>query len=102
MKDNPFSLHKRDNLILHQPDLCIYPITRNEKFKRNDFNIWAKCIKSYIYKKAFNSLGIIRYSIFMSWAEDSSIVFIIFNTAHSFKFIHKYGIIHISLFQLLL
>ena len=51
MKDNPFSRHKRDNLILHQPELGNYPLTRNGKFKNNDFNIWAKCIKSYIYIK---------------------------------------------------
>ena len=31
----------------------------------------------------------------MSWAEDTSIIFIIFNYAQSFKFINKYGIIHI-------
>ena len=95
MEDNPFSLHKKNNLIFHQPELGIYPISRNGKMRCNDFNIWAKCIKTYIYKKAVNSLGILRYSIFMSWHEDTSIVFIIFNIAQSFKFIHKYGIIHI-------
>ena len=95
MEDNPFSLHKKNNLILHQPELGIYPISRKGILKKNDFMIWAKCIKTYIYKKAVNSLGILKYSIFMSWHEDISIAFIIFNIAQSFKFIHKYGIIHI-------
>ena len=94
MKDNHFSLHK-DNLTLYQPNLGIYPISKNGVYKQNDVNIWAKCIKTNIYKKAVNSLGILKFSSFMSWAEDTSIVFIIFNIAQSFKFIHKYGIIKV-------
>ena len=58
--------------------------------------IWGKCINSSIYKKAVNSLGPQRYSTFLSWCEDSSIVFVIFNTAKSYKFINKYGIMHIK------
>ena len=94
MKDSPFSHHK-NNLILHQPKLGVYPLSKNGKFKLNDVHIWSKCIKTYIYKKAVNSLDILKYSNFMSWAEDTSIIFIIFNFANSFKFNHKYGIIHI-------
>ena len=41
-------------------------------------------------------MGPERYSIFLSWCEDSSIVFVIFNTAQSYKFINKYGILHIK------
>ena len=98
MLDNPFSNHK-NNLILYQPKLGIYPISRKNKFKLNDVNIWSKCIKSYIYKKSVDYLGIVKYSTFMSWGEDTSIIFIIFNIAHSFKFIHKYWIIHICSFS---
>ena len=93
-RDNPYS-KKKNNLILYQPKLGIYTIYKNGKYRQNDINIWTKCIKAYIYKKAVNSLGILRYSSFMSWAEDTSIIFIIFNYAQSFKFINKYGIIHI-------
>ena len=93
MIDNYFSNHE-NNLILHQPELGIYPISKNGIFIPNDYNIWGKCIKSDIYKNSINSLGIKRYSIFMSWNEDSIMIFIIFNFANSFKFIHKYGIIH--------
>ena len=41
-------------------------------------------------------MGPQRYSTFLSWCEDSSIVFAIFNTAQSYKFIDKYGILHIK------
>ena len=62
----------------------------------NDYTIWGKCIKTEIYKQAVNSLGIKRYSTFVSWGEDASIVFVIFNIAQSFLFVHKYGIMHIQ------
>ena len=39
-------------------------------------------------------MGYQRYSTFLIWAEDASINFVIFNLANSFKYIHKYGILH--------
>ena len=93
MRVNPYSKHK-NNLILHQPNLGIYPISRNKKYIQNDVNIWSKCIKTYIYKKGVNCLGILRYSNFIIWAEDTIIIFIIFNIAQSFRFIDKFGVIH--------
>jgi TRAP-type mannitol/chloroaromatic compound transport system permease small subunit len=39
-------------------------------------------------------MGYNRYSNYLSWAEDTSILFIIFNLAKSFKYIYKYGILH--------
>lgn len=56
--------------------------------------IWDKCIKKSIYKKSVNLLGIKKFSTFLSWAEDTSINFIIFNLAKSFKYVYKYGLIH--------
>ena len=56
--------------------------------------IWDKCIKTHIYKKSVNLLGIRKFSKFLSWAEDTSINFIIFNLAKSFKYVYKYGFIH--------
>ena len=32
----------------------------------------------------------------MSWAEDTSMIFIIFNIANSFRFVDKYGVIHLN------
>lgn len=94
IRDNHFSNHK-NNLILHQPELGIYPISRNGEYSSNDYNIWGKCIKNGIYKKGVNLLGKNRYSNYIIWAEDTAMVFILFNIATSFKYIHKYGIIHL-------
>ena len=92
MKECPFSNHP-NGMILRQPDLGTYPIKKVPIY--NDIHIWAKCIKSQVYKKGVISLGKKRYSTFMSWAEDTSMIFILFNIAKSFKFISKYGVIHL-------
>ena len=98
MRDGYFSNHP-NNLVLYQPKLGIYPISRYGRYVPNDYTIWAKCIKTEVYIKAINTLGFKRYSSFLSWGEDTSIVFIIFNLAKSFKFIHKYGVIHLRSFS---
>lgn len=98
IRDHPLSNHK-NNLILHQPELGLFPIFNNGKYRINDINIWGKCIKTEIYKKSVNSLGIKRYSKFVSWAEDTIMVFILFNIAQSFTFIYKYGVIHLYYFS---
>jgi glycosyltransferase involved in cell wall biosynthesis len=84
-----------NNLILHQPELGKYSITKNNKFFLNDIHIWGKCINKEIYIKAINKLGKERYSYFISWAEDTAMIFILFNIASSYKFISKYGIFHL-------
>ena len=95
MKDGGFVVQNH-NLILSQPELGLFPIKRLNRFQRNDFHIWTKCIKTQIYRKAINRMGEKRYSTFMSWAEDTSMIFVIFNTAQSFKFVRKIGIFHIE------
>ena len=95
MYDNPFS-HHPNNLTLFQPELSNYPLKKNKKYIYNDIHIWAKSIKNELYKKAVNLLGKKRFSIFMSWAEDTSMIFIIFNIAKSYKFVDKYGVIHLN------
>lgn len=94
IKDSYFN-HHPNNLILHQPELGIFPISRNNKLSANDHWIWAKCIKRKIYIKSINALGIKRYSIYNCWTEDISIVFIIFNFAKSYIFLNIYGILHL-------
>jgi len=95
MFDGYFSF-KKNNLIIYQPKLGLHPVTTKGRYAANDFTIWGKCIKTEIYKKAVNALGKERYSMFLSWCEDTSIVFVIFNIAQSYIFIHKYGIFHIK------
>lgn len=95
IKENYFNFHP-SNLILHQPELRIFPICRKNKFHVNDFLVWAKCIKTKIYKKSVNILGKKRYSVYNCWTEDISIIFVIFNLANSFIFLNKYGIFHLT------
>ena len=89
-----YKFNKQKDLILHQPHLGIYPISKNGRFKHNDYLIWDKCIKSEIYKKSVNYLGKDIYKK-ISWNEDIIIIFIIFNISKSFKYINKYGILKI-------
>lgn len=98
LSDNYFN-HHPNNLILHQPELSIFPISKNDEYSMNDFHIWGKCIKSKLYKYAVNSLGKKRYSIYNCWTEDIIIILIIFKFADSFIFINKYGIIHMENFS---
>ena len=94
IRQNYFNFHP-ENLILHQPELSVFPISRNFYYFPNDFSIWAKCIKKNVYKSSINVLGVKRYSIFNCWTEDVSMVFIIFNLANSYIFVNIYGIFHL-------
>ena len=89
---NPISKYP-DKLTLLQPELSKYPLDKERIYY--DITIWTKSFKNEVYKKAVNLLGKKRYSMFLSWAEDSSMIFVIFNIAKSFKLIDKYGIIHL-------
>ena len=81
-----------NNFTIFKPNLSLFGISKNNRFKIREAHIWSKCIKHSIYKKAVNSLGRKRYSFFMSWAEDTSMVFVLFNVAESYRYITKYGI----------
>ena len=85
----------QNNLIVNQPKLSSWIISINGQFNPHDVTLWAKIIKSNVYKKSINLLGPKRYSSYISWAEDTSMNFILFNIAQSYIFIHKYGILHL-------
>ena len=76
------------NLTLYQPQL--------RRFIEKDLFVWTKSIKTIIYKKAIKIMGKTRYSNYLSWAEDTSIMFIIFKVARSLRFFRKYGVFHIQ------
>ena len=95
INDSPFNQHPI-NYTLTQPDLGIFPISKNNKYSSNDFHIWGKSIKSSIYKKSLNMLTKEKYSFYNCWTEDISILFIIFNLAKTFIFLGIYGIIHLD------
>ena len=98
IKDSPFNDHPI-NYTLTQPDLGIFPISKNNKYSSNDFHLWGKSIKSSIYKKSLNMITEKTYSFYNCWTEDISILFIIFNLAQTFIFIGIYGIIHLDFKQ---
>ena len=83
---------KRNNLILLQPELSIFPL--NNRIFLNDPHIWGKCIRADLYKKAINELGKERYSVYNCWNEDLTIFFMICHFAKNYKFITKLGVFH--------
>ncbi len=84
-----------NNLIIHQPELSTWFILEKGEYNPHDVTLWGKIIKTSIYIEAINLLGKERYTTYISWAEDTCMNYIIFNIANSFKFIHKYGILHL-------
>ena len=94
IKQNYFNYHP-NNLILQQPELGIFPISKNNRLHDNDYLIWAKCIKTNLYQISTKALGEKRYSIYNCWTEDISMVFVIFNLANSYIFVNIYGIFHL-------
>ena len=57
-----------------------------------DCFLWAKCIRTEIYKSTINYVGEKIYSHKIIWGEDLIISFVLFRVAKSFKFIGRYGI----------
>ena len=91
---NIYTIQYPDEFYLEQPELGIWMIKFKGKFLVHNNMIWDKCIKSSIYKKAVDLLGIQRYSNYLSWAEDTCINYMIFNLAQNFKYVYKYGVLH--------
>ena len=94
-KDNFNNKNKEHNLTIYQPELSCHTLINNGKYKGNDFFIWGKFFKSSIYKSAINMLGEERYSVHMEWEEDVIMTFLIVNVANSYKFVKKYGYLHL-------
>ena len=89
--------HKKGQIV-YQPELAELSLRPNkniDKYDINDVYIWAKCIKTEIYKKAITSYGEERYSNYVTKFEDIIMNFLIFQFAKSFLFIPKYGILRI-------
>ena len=91
---NIYTYQYKEDLFIRQPKLSSWMIKYKGKFLVHNNMIWDKCIKSKIYKKALYLMGYLRISTFIVWAEDTSVLFIIFKLAKSFQYIYKYGITH--------
>ena len=89
-----FTILYPNEFYLEQPELSLWMIKYKDRYVVHNNMIWDKCIRTLIYKKAINLMRFNRYSKFVSWAEDTSINFIITNLANNFKYFDKYGIVH--------
>ena len=85
-----------NNITIYQPKLSLFGISEKGRLKFRDIRIWSKCINKSIYKKAVNLLGKKRYSFYIVWAEDTSMVFVLFNVAESYRYITRYGIFKLN------
>ena len=80
------------NLILTQPELGQFPRKKNNTYGVYDSFVWAKCIKSKIYKESINKIGEKLYSKRILRGEDYIMTFVLFRIANNFKYFAKYGI----------
>ena len=44
--------------IIYQDKLSLFGISQKNKLKVSEVHIWSKCIKSSLYKKAIDKLGV--------------------------------------------
>ena len=93
--ENPLNFHY-DNKVLFQPELGQYPVKPGKimgKYRVIENFLWSKCIKTDIYKIALKKIGKERYSRYMRYEEDRTVLYVLFNIAESIKFVGKYGIL---------
>ena len=86
------------NLVLYQPALGNYATwpSRNINYLHLESGyLWAKCIRTEIYKKTIYKLGEEKYSRQMKRYEDIVMIYALFNMARTYKFVGKYGILYI-------
>ena len=98
LRNTKYSNHKL-NLVLFQPELSDFYMKGGSKINDEEtlsLFIWCKIIKRSTYTKALNLLGEEKYSSFMISHEDNISMIILFSTANSYKFVGKYGLLHIK------
>lgn len=97
INDTNFQTHK-PNLVLFQPELGKFPLKEGNTSESifNDVYLWAKCIKTSLYKEALIKMGEKRISRYVLIFEDIYVNYVLFNIANSYKFINKYGLFRIK------
>ena len=86
------------NSVLFQPNLGnlqIWPGKKINSIRIEIVYLWAKCIRTEIYKKTINKLGNEKYNTYIVRYEDIIFNYALCNTARSYKFVGKYGIFNI-------
>ena len=72
------------NIIIHQPELS----------NNASIVVWGQCIRAKIYKKAINIYGKRKYSIYLTYYEDTIMNHIIYQISKSSTSIQNYGILY--------
>ena len=85
---DPFINDKTDKIV-YQPNLKFLSLNNN------DVHIWGKCIKTEIYKNAISLLGPKRGKTYLCNAEDDVMIYLIFSSAKTFRYIPIFGIFHL-------
>lgn len=97
ISENKWNFHY-DNKVLFQPELGLYPVRSGKKlgeYRVIENFLWSKCIRTKTYQIALNKIGKDRYSRYMIFDEDRTVLYVLFNIAESIKFLGKYGILQI-------
>jgi len=97
ISENYLNFHQ-DNKVLFQPELGLYPVKPGKNmgtYHVIENYLWSKCIKTDVYKTTLNKIGKLRYSRYMRYEEDRTVLYVLFNIAESIKFVGKYGILQI-------
>ena len=84
-------INEKENRPLYQPELQTYIYYGNNELKKIDFGINNKIISKKLFIRALNALNNFYSDIYMTYAEDQLINFILFKTAKSFYYLRKYG-----------
>jgi hypothetical protein len=90
MKNIKF-INEKENRPLYQPELQTYIYYGNNELKKIDFGINNKIIAKKLFIRALNALNNFYSDIYMTYAEDQLINFILFKTAKSFYYLRKFG-----------
>ena len=85
------SINEKENRPLYQPELQTYIYYGNNELEKIDFGINNKIISKKLFIRALNALNNFYSDIYMTYAEDQLINFILFKTAKSFYYLRKFG-----------
>ena len=85
-----------ENKIVNQPELSTFLYYGKEKLLQIDFNISNKFIKRKAFIRAVNSMNNYYLSLYMTYAEDTLMNYILYRSVKSLLFIKKIGYYYIK------
>ena len=85
-----------ENKIISQPEISTFLYYGKKKLLQIDFNISNKFIKRKAFIRALNSMNNYYLSLYMTYAEDTLINYILYRSVKSLLFIKKIGYYYIK------